>query len=409
MDTAKVTFIGDIMCEPLLLKAAHQSDGTYNFDSVFKNVIGLLKESDYVVGNLETPLAGEDAVFTNDLFSFNAPDDFASAIKAAGINLVNTANNHCLDRGIEGLRRTLRVLDEKKLAHTGTFDLDEDRKGAFYVELNEHKYAFVFYTYGTNFYETKIKLADEQKHMINLLRPQEESPYIRNEKKKTLPKKVWDKFLRQFSIEHQCMIKKIFHRPYNSPREDNYLNEVSSAAYILQMQNDIREAKKNAEVVFFCPHLGGQFNINPGCFTEYVIEKAVEAGCDAIIASHPHIVQRATYRGQIPCFYSLGNFSMSPNSIYLLHEHHPEFGLAVHMYCSGGKNLKVTFTILKIFESKKEALTVIPIDELVGKISEKGQMEELEKSVKEIFHTVTGSELDKNVFQREYLLKSRVE
>ena len=72
----KISFLGDIMCEPLLLKAA-KIHNTYDFSRVFLNVKGLLADSDYVVGNLETPLAGEEAGLVNELFSFNAPDEFA--------------------------------------------------------------------------------------------------------------------------------------------------------------------------------------------------------------------------------------------------------------------------------------------------------------------------------------------
>lgn len=54
----KITFLGDIMIEPPVLKAAKRGD-TYDFRGVFARAKSLLAESDYVVGNLETPLAGK--------------------------------------------------------------------------------------------------------------------------------------------------------------------------------------------------------------------------------------------------------------------------------------------------------------------------------------------------------------
>ena len=54
----KITFLGDIMAEPPVLKAAKKWDG-YDFSGVFAPVKKLLKESDFVVGNLETPLPGK--------------------------------------------------------------------------------------------------------------------------------------------------------------------------------------------------------------------------------------------------------------------------------------------------------------------------------------------------------------
>ena len=55
----KITFFGDIMCEPPVLAGAKQKDGSYNFDYVFARTQSLLDEADYRVGNLETPLAGD--------------------------------------------------------------------------------------------------------------------------------------------------------------------------------------------------------------------------------------------------------------------------------------------------------------------------------------------------------------
>ena len=63
----KISILGDIMCEPLLLKAAKKG-GSYDFSGVFENVKELLSESDYVIGNLETPLAGKEAKYVNELY-----------------------------------------------------------------------------------------------------------------------------------------------------------------------------------------------------------------------------------------------------------------------------------------------------------------------------------------------------
>ena len=45
----KITFIGDIMCEPSVLKGARQKDGSYDFRPMFEKVKPLLAEADYVV------------------------------------------------------------------------------------------------------------------------------------------------------------------------------------------------------------------------------------------------------------------------------------------------------------------------------------------------------------------------
>lgn len=42
----KITVLGDIMCEPPLLKASKRKDGTYDFDGVFKSVRSVVRGSD---------------------------------------------------------------------------------------------------------------------------------------------------------------------------------------------------------------------------------------------------------------------------------------------------------------------------------------------------------------------------
>ena len=80
----KITFLGDIMCELPVLKAAKRETG-YDFSGVFAPSKKLLAKSDFVIGNLETPLAGEAAGYSESHLAFNAPDEYADALKAAGL------------------------------------------------------------------------------------------------------------------------------------------------------------------------------------------------------------------------------------------------------------------------------------------------------------------------------------
>jgi len=103
-DTIKITFAGDIMCDHLEILSYRTDTGGYDFSEVFKECKDYFFSSDYVVGNLETPIA--KAGYSEKLYSFNSPVEFAEAIKANGFSMVTTANNHCLDRGVSGLEDT---------------------------------------------------------------------------------------------------------------------------------------------------------------------------------------------------------------------------------------------------------------------------------------------------------------
>lgn len=85
------------------------------------------------------------------------------------------------------------------------------------------------------------------------------------------------------------------------------------------MVSDIKEARKNADVVVVMPHMGNEYETYPrDIFVEWA-DLMFDAGADIILASHPHVLQRMEYRtldhgarehdGFI--IYSLGNFISS--------------------------------------------------------------------------------------------------
>ena len=85
------------------------------------------------------------------------------------------------------------------------------------------------------------------------------------------------------------------------------------------MVSDIREARKNADVVVVMPHMGNEYETYPrDIFVEWA-DMMFEAGADIVLASHPHVLQKMEYRtidhgnGAHDGFiiYSLGNFISS--------------------------------------------------------------------------------------------------
>lgn len=400
----KITFVGDIMCEKPLLKASRNHNGQYNFSKVFSGTKALFSDSALLIGNLETPLAGESAGYTNELYSFNTPDEFARAIKNAGFSLVSTANNHCLDRGPSGLRRTIDILDALGIRHTGTWRSTEERSESSYFEMEDGtRIAIIAYTYGTNYFVNRYRLQADETVMVNLLHPNDEPTYISS----GLDIGAGDGRLKKIvkniiSEDKRIYLKKMLHKNYNSPREDNYLNEDTAEGFILQLQKDIAIAKTKADIVIFYPHIGGQFNLQPGIFTQYILKKALMWGVDAVIASHPHIIQKAEMIAEAPCFYSIGNFSISPSSVYLLHESLPDYGLAVNLYVEK-KIVHTSFSILKMVESITKSLTVFPIDDYSLLLTKREEINKLKKDVQKIYKTVTGNTLNnEDVFQKEY-------
>jgi poly-gamma-glutamate capsule biosynthesis protein CapA/YwtB (metallophosphatase superfamily) len=98
-----------------------------NGEGFFDSVQAALK-SDLVMGNLEQPLTGDTGTSKcgsparANCFAFRSPPSYAGHLVDAGFELMNTANNHSKDFGVQGYENTVEALDEAGLKHTGAQD-----------------------------------------------------------------------------------------------------------------------------------------------------------------------------------------------------------------------------------------------------------------------------------------------
>ena len=354
----KVSVLGDIMCEGPFLQAAENSDGTFSFSKAFLGLKELLEESDYVIGNLETPFAGPEAGYTitEDMYSFNTPDDFAIAVQDMGVDLALTANNHCYDRGEKGLLRTLEVLDACGLNHTGTYRSPEEA-APFRIQIQDTELVVISCTASTNAELTKQKT--DLTH-INLL--DEQFTKYPSDDRVALAKRFIVK--RVIGLRNYMRLRRLMGKPPQNPTVDNRLDKERVEPYLARIEAQIQNAKAQGALVFVCPHMGGQFNVHPGKFSEYVMCRLTAAGADAVVASHPHIIQKEELIATVPCFFSLGNISMSMSTEYLQREHLPDVGLVAHFYISGDRIIKVTGSLVKMIEEENHYLVVRDFYEL---------------------------------------------
>lgn len=69
----------------------------------------------------------------------------------------------------------------------------------------------------------------------------------------------------------------------------------------------IRQLKADNDFVFVYTHWGNEYNQNIADFQQELSHKFIDYGADAVIGSHPHVVQKIeTYKGK-KIYYSLGN------------------------------------------------------------------------------------------------------
>ena len=367
----KISFIGDVMFEKQFLKASKRQDGSYSFYSLFEEVKYKFAQSDYVVANLESVFGGGYMKYTDSLYSFNTPDEALDALTASGISMVSTANNHCLDRDIAGLVRTVNILKEKGIDFTGTYSDPREKDRSLIKSIGGIRFAFMSYTYGTNTLENKIVLDDSCIGHVNLLAGQTSDRMNREGKQLSYLRRSMNTIMQKmFSSSVRMQIKRLLGMPLNVPVVDN--NLVPDERFVKKLVDDIRCTKSKSDVVFMLLHSGGQFNADPGSFTKEIVRIILDNGVDFIIGTHPHVVQKADINDKNVVFYSLGNFSISPSSIYVLHQLKPEYSVVPHFYfdkdiAAKPRLLHLTFSIFKIVENASHALKVYSVSDLYEK------------------------------------------
>ena len=264
--TITISAVGDLMAHQGNLNNAYTpKTGTYNFNGFLEYVKPYLTKSDLTIGNFETVTAGPSSGYTS-YPSFNTPDAMLTALSSAGFDVLSTANNHCLDRGINGLTRTIKKIEENKMTNVGS---SIDGKNKFTIkEINGIKVSIL--SYSAAFNGNEKRLSDTQK------------------------------------------------TKYLSP-----INET-------QIKSDIKMVKaKGADAIIVIMHWGNEYQREPNATQTSLSKKILSWGADIILGSHPHVVQKSEITKvndkEKFVIYSMGNFisgyrrsdkAKRPNKVY---------------------------------------------------------------------------------------------
>ena len=161
----KINVIGDVMCHnSQYFDAYDSSTKEYDFSYAFDDIKEATADADLFIGNLETTFAGKERGYSN-YPKFNSPEHLAYDLKELGIDILTTANNHCMDTGYSGLESTLNYLDDAEILHTGTNRSIEEQNTILVKEINGFKIAFLSFTYGTN----GISIPNDKSYAVNLI------------------------------------------------------------------------------------------------------------------------------------------------------------------------------------------------------------------------------------------------
>lgn len=216
----------------------------------FAKVVDAFKTADIVAGNLECVVSSLGKPQPK-AYRLRAPLEAIESLAGAGIAVVNLANNHAMDFGYVATADMRRRLAERGIASVGVGDDEAEAHTAVIVERGGLRVAFLGYVdvpvEGSTHFDASAWTAGTGR-----------------------PGLAW--------------------------------------AESSRIAEDVREAKKSADVVVVFLHSGleGVRAVTSAQMSE--ARAAIDAGAALVLGAHPHILQRAElYHGGLIA-YSLGNF-----------------------------------------------------------------------------------------------------
>ena len=243
VSTATVLATGDLLMHKKVIDSGKQEDGSYDFSSIFRYISPIVQQADYAVANLETTLAGTDNGYAySGNPKFNSPDAIVDAAKDAGFQMLLTANNHSLDTGLVGFKRTVQVVREKGLETLGTY-LTADEKKWTVVNVNGINLGMVCYTYSDGFNQSG-------KPVLNFVNELSE-----------------DGLLNYFTYDHL----------------PEFYEELGT--YVKEM----KAAGADATILFI--HWGTEYRLSADTNQAAMAQALCDLGIDAIVGGHPHVVE----------------------------------------------------------------------------------------------------------------------
>ncbi|MGZ9582983.1 CapA family protein [Paenibacillus marinisediminis] len=239
--TVLLTFVGDI------INAGKVADvvETKGYDFPYRYATDMFKNDDLTIANLETPITSGGVPAKDKEFVYKSNPKMAPAMKEAGIDVVNLANNHSMDQGKEGLLDTFAALKKAEIGYVGA---GKDMTEAY-------------------------------------------SPYIIEKK--------------GMKIAVFGFTRVIPHVSWYSGKKDAGLAATYEPDKAVEA---IKRVREDVDLVIVVPHWGEERKDTPVEYQKSLAKAYIDAGADLIVGGHPHVVQGIeSYKGKWIA-YSMGNF-----------------------------------------------------------------------------------------------------
>ena len=257
---ANLTLMGDILFEAPFYKSYENG---YDINNYFSLIKDKLTKDDLSIANLEVVIGNDSLEVSGDGYNFCAPEYIGDLISSLDFEVLGTANNHTMDRGLDGVYSTIDYFKDSDIKTVGTYKTEEEKKEGLVLDINGIKFGFLAYTYGTN-----QKIPSDATNLIGLYR---------------------NNVTKVFDEESKKVI-----------------------------EEEVNNLKTKSDVLVVMMHWGNEFTYDPTNEQKEVANFLNSLGVDIIYGSHSHCMQPIEVIGdehKTVVYYSLGNFVSNDDDI----------------------------------------------------------------------------------------------
>lgn len=225
--------------------AKYDEEGKGILGVLSKDLVAEMNAADLMMLNNEFAYSTRGVEETDKSYTFRADPGRVGILNEMGVDIVSLANNHALDFGPEALLDTFSTLDTAKIAYVGAGENMARAKAPFYFNVGDKTIAFVA--------ASRVVFAMD-----------------------------W----------------------YATDTTPGMIGTYDPTLFL----ESIKEAKENADFVVAYVHWGVERNNYPENYQKVFAKNYIDAGADAVIGCHPHVMQGLEFYKGKPIAYSLGNF-----------------------------------------------------------------------------------------------------
>jgi poly-gamma-glutamate capsule biosynthesis protein CapA/YwtB (metallophosphatase superfamily) len=263
--------VGDVMLWESMKKYVEREGFSYPFEGTAP----LLQSADILVANHEGPISDTAEKRTDHRFVYKVPPKTVEGLKWAGFDGMTLATNHITDCYSDGVRDTIRNLNEAGIETFGAGNSPEQARAPWIVEKKGVRVAFLAGVSPGIYLDQK---------------------WIGRDKKIAWAEGMLADHLTFAGAENSWAT--IVHTPET-------------------IAEDVAKARKQADIVVVTMHMGIRYYRPPDWYSVPVAQAAAAAGADLVLAHHSHIWGPVQKIGDTIVVYGIGNFafgSYNPNA-----------------------------------------------------------------------------------------------